>query len=154
MIEKDTFGLGGFELVESSEQGMLSAVARAERGKEHIVFLGWEPHPMNSNFDIAYLEGGDDVFGPNLGGATVHTNVRAGYVKECSNVGKLLQNVKFTLEMENEIMSAILDDGAEPNAAARDWLRQNPDVVDGWLDGVTTFEGGDADAAVKEALGA
>ena len=154
MIDKDTFGLGGFELVESSEQGMLSAVARAERGKEHIVFLGWEPHPMNSNFDIAYLEGGDDIFGPNLGGATVHTNVRAGYVEDCPNAGKLLQNVKFTLGMENEIMSAILDDGAEPNAAARDWLRENPDVVDGWLEGVTTFDGGDADAAVKEALGA
>jgi ABC-type proline/glycine betaine transport system substrate-binding protein len=55
MIENDTFGLGGFELVESSEQGMLSAVARAARSEDHIVFLGWEPHPMNSNFDIAYL---------------------------------------------------------------------------------------------------
>ena len=154
MIDKDTFGLGGFELVESSEQGMLSAVARAERGKEHIVFLGWEPHPMNANFDIAYLEGGDAVFGPNLGGATVHTNVRAGYVEECPNVGQLLKNLKFSLAMENEIMSAILDDGAQPNDAARAWLQQNPDVLDNWLEGVTTFDGGDAAAAVKEALGA
>jgi len=154
MIEKDTFGLGGFELVESSEQGMLSAVARAARGEEHIVFLGWEPHPMNANFDLAYLEGGDDVFGPNLGGATVHTNVRAGYVEECPNVGKFLDNLSFTLQMENEIMGAILDDGAQPNDAARDWLKQNPDVLGGWLEGVTTFDGGDAEAAVKDALGA
>ena len=153
MIEKDTVGLGGFELVESSEQGMLSAVARAERGKEHIVFLGWEPHPMNANFELAYLEGGDDVFGPNLGGATVHTNVRAGYLEECPNVGKFLENLSFTLAMENEIMGAILDDGAQPNDAARDWLKQNPDVLGGWLEGVTTFEGGEAQAAVKEALG-
>jgi glycine betaine/proline transport system substrate-binding protein len=153
MIENDTFGLGSFELVESSEQGMLSAVARAVRNNEHIVFLGWEPHPMNSNFDIAYLEGGDDVFGPNLGGATVLTNVRAGYVEECLNVGQLLKNLAFTLEMENEIMSAILDDGTDPNEAARNWLKQNPEVLDGWLAGVTTFDGGDAEAAVKEALG-
>ena len=154
MIENDTFGLGSFELVESSEQGMLSAVARAVRGKEHIVFLGWEPHPMNSNFDLAYLEGGDEVFGPNLGGATVHTNVRAGYLEECPNVGKLLQNLEFTLEMENQIMGAILDEGTEPNEAARNWLQQNPDVLDSWLEGVTTFDGGDAEAAVNEALGA
>ena len=153
MIEKDSFGLGGFELVESSEQGMLSAVARAARGKEHIVFLGWEPHPMNSNFELAYLEGGDDVFGPNLGGATVHTNVRAGYLEECPNVGKFLQNLVFTLEMENQIMGAILDDKIEPNEAARNWLKQNPDALGAWLEGVTTFEGGDAAAAVKEALG-
>jgi glycine betaine/proline transport system substrate-binding protein len=152
MIENDTFGLGGFELVESSEQGMLSAVARAARSEEHIVFLGWEPHPMNSNFDIAYLEGGDDVFGPNLGGATVLTNVRKGYLEECPNVGQFLQNLSFTLEMENEIMSAILDDGVEPNTAARNWLQENPDVLGDWLDGVTTFDGGDAEAAVREAL--
>jgi glycine betaine/proline transport system substrate-binding protein len=154
MIENDTFGLGGFELVESSEQGMLSAVARAVRNEQHIVFLGWEPHPMNSNFDIAYLEGGDDVFGPDLGGATVHTNVRAGYVEECPNVGQFLQNLEFTLEMENEIMSAILDEGTEPNQAARNWLQDNPGVLDGWLDGVTTFDGGDAQSAVREALDA
>jgi glycine betaine/proline transport system substrate-binding protein len=154
MIENDTFGLGGFELVESSEQGMLSAVARAVRNDEHIVFLGWEPHPMNSNFDIAYLEGGDDVFGPDLGGATVHTNVRAGYLEECPNVGRFLQNLSFTLEMENEIMSAILDDGVEPNTAARNWLQENPDVLDDWLDGVTTFDGGDAESAVRDALDA
>jgi len=109
---------------------------------------------MNSNFELAYLEGGDDIFGPNLGGATVHTNVRAGYLAECPNVGKFLQNLSFTLEMENQIMGAILDDNTEPNEAARNWLQANPDALGGWLEGVTTFEGGDAAVAVKQALGA
>ncbi|MEO1265962.1 MAG: glycine betaine ABC transporter substrate-binding protein, partial [Pseudomonadota bacterium] len=45
MIEKDQFGLSGFKLVESSEQGMLSAAKRAERRDEGVVFLGWAPHP-------------------------------------------------------------------------------------------------------------
>ncbi len=152
MIEKDTFGLKGFEVVESSEAGMLSAVAKAARKKEHLVFLGWEPHPMNANFEMAYLEGGDDVFGPNLGGATVHTNVRKGYVGECPNAGKLVSNLKFTLQMENEIMGAILNDGTDPEKAATNWLKANPGVMDAWLDGVTTFDGGDAMAAAKSAL--
>src|SRR5919106_5078002 len=104
MIDENAFGLEGFELVESSEQGMLAQVARATRGEDPIVFLGWEPHPMNANFDLAYLSGGDDWFGPNFGGATVYTNVRAGYVGECPNAGKLVSNLKFTLGMENEIM--------------------------------------------------
>src|SRR3546814_1598368 len=55
MIEKDAFGLQDFEVVESSEQGMLSQVARAVKSKEDIVFLGWAPHPMNNNFDLVYL---------------------------------------------------------------------------------------------------
>ena len=152
MIEEDAFGLGGFEVVESSEQGMLAQVDRLSRRGEPIVFLGWEPHPMNANYDMSYLEGGDDYFGPDLGGATVHTNTRAGYVAECPNVGTLLENLAFTLPMENEIMGAILDDGADPEAAARDWLAGNPDMVEGWLDGVTTRDGGDARAAVAAAL--
>lgn len=153
MIESDKFELKGFELVESSEQGMLAAVEKAVRNKEHVVFLGWEPHPMNSNFDMEYLSGGDEVFGPNFGGATVYTNVRAGYPEECPNVGKFISNLKFNLEMENEIMSAILDEGKEPKAAAREWLKEHPEVVESWLEGVTTFEGGDAKEAVTKELG-
>ncbi|WP_029006990.1 choline ABC transporter substrate-binding protein [Azospirillum halopraeferens] len=152
MIDAGTFGLKGFELVESSEQGMLAQVSRAENRKEWIVFLGWEPHPMNANHDMVYLSGGDDVFGPDFGGATVHTNVRKGYRTDCPNVGRFVGNVTFTLAMENEIMGAILNDGAEPDAAARAWLKKHPDVALGWLDGVTTFDGGDARAAVAKAL--
>ena len=153
MIEQDAFGLSGFELVESSEQGMLSQVDRATRRQEWIVFLGWEPHPMNKNFDLAYLEGGDEFFGPDIGGATVHTNVRAGYLEECPNLGRLLENLTFSLEMENEVMGAILDEGKAPDQAARDYLQQNPEALDGWLDGVTTFEGEPGLPAVKQALG-
>jgi glycine betaine/proline transport system substrate-binding protein len=153
MIEADAFGLSGFEVLESSEQGMLAQVDRASNRGEPIVFLGWEPHPMNANFDMEYLEGGDDWFGPDLGGAIVATNTRAGYVEECPNVGQFLQNLEFTLEMENEIMGAILNDGADPSVAATEWLTANPAILSGWLDGVTTRDGGDAMEAVNAALG-
>ena len=152
MIDKDAFGLKGFEVVESSEQGMLAQVARASRKKDWVVFLGWEPHPMNANFDMAYLAGGDDWFGPDFGGATVYTNVRAGYTQECTNVGTLLNNLEFTLAMENEIMGAILDDGEDPNDAAAKWLKKNPAILDKWLAGVSTVDGGDGMAAVKKHL--
>ena len=153
MIEADAFGLSGFELVESSEQGMLAQVERLSKREEPIIFLGWEPHPMNANFEMTYLEGGDDWFGPNLGGAEVATNVTAGFVTDCPNVGKFLQNLEFSLAMENEIMGAILNDGADPDEAATAWLSANGGVLDGWLDGVTTKDGGDALAAAKAALG-
>jgi glycine betaine/proline transport system substrate-binding protein len=152
MISADAFGLDGFDVKESSEQGMLAQVGRLSGKNEPIVFLAWEPHPMNANFDLTYLTGGDDYFGPDLGGATVFTNTRAGYVAECPNVGKLLENMSFTLAMENEIMGAILDDGQDPAEAAKAWLAANTDVVGGWLDGVTTLDGGDAAMAVEKAL--
>jgi len=154
MINDAKFGLSGWELVESSEAGMLSQVAKSTQGKKDIVFLGWEPHPMNANFAMKYLTGGDDLFGPNFGGATVYTNVRKGYLDECPNVGKLVKQLKFTLEMENQMMGDILDKGQDPKAATVAWLKAHPDVVKPWLDGVTTFDGsGDALSAVKSGLG-
>ncbi len=154
MIDKDAFGLktAGIELVESSEQGMLAEVARADADGKAIIFLGWEPHPMNANFKMTYLTGGDDFFGPNFGGATVYTNTRGGYVTECPNTGKLLNNLSFSLAMENEIMGAILNDGTDPREAAKAWLAAHPDAWKPWLDGVTTKDGGDAMAAVEAAL--
>nr|WP_244645543.1 choline ABC transporter substrate-binding protein [Salinarimonas ramus] len=153
MIDEDMFGLGSFELVESSEQGMLAQVRRSEDREQGIVFLGWEPHPMNANFDLVYLSGGDDVFGPNYGGAEVFTNVRAGLMEECTNLAQLLTNLEFSLAMENEIMGAILDDGTAPDAAARAWLEQNVDTALSWVEGVTTVEGENGAEAVRAALG-
>ncbi len=152
MIDGNTFALKEFEVVESSEQGMLAQVSRADRKKQAVVFLGWEPHPMNSSFQLTYLEGGDDIFGPNLGGAEVFTNIRAGYAQECANVGQLLSNLTFTLAMENEIMGAIINDEEEPEKAAQNWIAKNPGVLDAWLMNVNTLDGQPGLEAVKKAL--
>ncbi|MEM5474036.1 choline ABC transporter substrate-binding protein [Hoeflea sp. AS60] len=149
MIADPANGLDGFELVESSEAGMLSQAEKAIRNDEWIAFLGWTPHPIMGEMSIAYLDGmGDSGFGA----ATVHTNVRAGYTSECPNAGTLVKNMSFSLSMENKIMDDILK-GEDANAAALAWLKANPDTVKPWLEGVTTFDGGDAAAAVSAKLG-
>lgn len=147
------WGLKGFEVVESSEQGMLAEVERASKKKEPILFLGWAPHPMNTKYDMQYLTGGDDVFGPDFGGANVFTNVRTGWVEQCPNAGKLVTQLVFDLKMENEVMGKILDDGMEGEKAAESWLKANPAVLDKWLAGVTTFDGKPGLEAVKKSLG-
>ena len=149
MIEDKANGLDGFELVESSEAGMLTQAEKAIKAKDWIVFLGWTPHPVMGEMDITYLDGmGDSGFGA----AEVYTNVRAGYVADCPNAGKFISNLKFTLSMENQIMDAILK-GEDAEPAAVTWLKANSDAVGPWLEGVTTKDGGDAAAAVKKALG-
>ena len=153
MIDDDAFGLGDWELVESSEQGMLTQVKRATTRDKWIVFLGWAPHPMNRRFEMDYLAGGDDYFGADFGGATVYTLSSAGYAKKCPNVGNLLKNLKFSLALENEIMGYMLDDGMDPQAAAVKAVKAHPELIDQWLAGVTTMDGGAGSAAVKQSLG-
>jgi len=152
MIAGNKFGLKGFELVESSEQGMLAQVERAGVRSEPIVFLGWEPHPMNTKYALKYLTGGDDVFGPNFGGATIYTNVRAGWPAACPNAAKFIGNLKFSLDIEDVVMGYILNDGLDGEKAAQKWLKANPSAWGGWLDGVTTFDGKPGLEAVKAAL--
>ena len=148
LIEDPANNLQGYELVESSEAGMLTQAEQTMKENGWVVFLGWTPHPIMGEMKIVYLDGmGDSGFGA----ATVHTNVRAGYVTECPNVGKFLGNLKFDLDMEGQMMDAILK-GADANTAATAWLKANSDAVAPWLAGVTTFDGGDAAAAVKAAL--
>ena len=149
IIDSNAFELGGWDIVESSEQGMLAQVRRAAKRDEWVVFLGWAPHPMNVEFDIEYLSGGDDYFGPNFGGATVHTQVRAGYVEECPNVGKLLNQLNFTIPLESEGMGYIIEDGEDADEAAIRLIKKHPDLLNTWLAGVTTVNGADGLAAVK-----
>lgn len=141
MIAEDKFGLGDWELVESGEQAMLAQVARNDAAGRPSVFLAWAPHPMNVKLKITYLAGGDAEFGPDFGGATVHTVARKDWVAQCPNLAKLFTQLTFTVDQENALMGRILDDGADATAAAKAWIAANPEAAAKWLEGVTTLDG-------------
>lgn len=150
MVQHNDFGLGKFKVNESSEQGMLSQVSRAIAAQQPIVFLAWEPHPMNMHFHITYLTGGDKIFGAS---ASVNTIVRNGYAQECPNVGRLLKQLVFTVQAENEMMQAISENHVPAPLATKQWLKAHPEVLDKWLAGVVTTDGAPALPAVRAFLG-
>ena len=152
MIDTNQYGLGGFKLVQSSEAGMLVTVDRAVRDKKWVVFLGWEPHPMNIQIKMNYLSGGDAVFGPNYGEARVYTLTNPDFLSRCPNAGKLVSNLRFTTQLENQLMIPVMAK-VRPADAAKDYLKKNPQVLDAWLAGVKTVDGKDGLPAVKQYLG-
>jgi glycine betaine/proline transport system substrate-binding protein len=152
MIDAKSFGLDGWTLVESSEQSMLSQVARKERSKDWIVFLAWEPHQMNTKFQVNYLDGDTQYFGPNYGSATVNTVSRKGYTAQCPNVGRLFSQLEFTVDMENKAITDVLDQKIDAKTAGMRQMKANPKMVETWLAEVKTFGGEDGLAAVKKML--
>lgn len=152
MIDTNQFGLGGFKLIESSEAGMLVTVDRAIRDKKWVLFLGWEPHPMNIQIDMKYLTGSDGVFGPNDGEARVYTLTAPDFLTRCPNAGKLVSNLRFTTQLENVVMQSVMNK-EKPTDAAKAYLKKNPQVLDTWLAGVKTYDGKDGLPAVKAYLG-
>lgn len=149
IIANNEFNLGGWKLVESSEQAMLAQVQRAVKRERFIAFLGWTPHPMNVQLKMHYLTGGEKWFGSS---GSVYTLTRKGYAQVCPNPAKLLSNLSFSLEMENTIMANVVDNKVSYDDAAKAWIKANPSQLDGWLKGVTTRDGGDALAALKARL--
>lgn len=152
MLAAQSYALNGWTLVESSEQGMLSQVARKQRGEQWIVFLAWEPHQMNNHFKLVYLDGDDQYFGPRFGSASVNTVARRGYRAACPNVGKLFTQLTFNVALEHATMADMLDKKQTARAAALRQLRAHSELVNAWLAGVTTRSGADAAAAVRTRL--
>ena len=154
MISDKAFGLGDWKIVESSETGMLTQVARAVRDKQWIGFLAWEPHLMNTEFHLTYLSGGDTYFGPDYGGATVNTVARSGFTAECANLARLFKQMTFDVAIENQMIARVLRDKASLETAARQALSARPTMLEKWLDGVTTVTGANGLQAVRASLDA
>ena len=133
LIAKNTYGLGSWKLVESSEQGMLTEVKHAVSRGEWILFFGWRPHPMNTAIPMAYLKDPLSKWGPGGGASEVHTIISRSFAQRFPDLVPFFRNLHFTLEMENELMHQILDQKVEPAVAARAWIAAHPDVVQGWL---------------------
>jgi glycine betaine/proline transport system substrate-binding protein len=154
MLDAKSYGLEGWSLVESGEQGMLTQVARKARNKDWIVFLAWEPHQMNVKFNLTYLDGDKEYFGPNFGNAMVRTLARKGFAAQCPNVAKLFSQLVFTVDMENKLITDVLEQKKDVKAAATEQLKAHPELLGDWLAGVSSRTGEDGLAAVRKALAA
>lgn len=152
IIADQSYGLKGWQLVASSEAGMLSQVMRAESAHKWIVFLAWEPNEMNVRFKITYLSGGSQYFGPDYGAATVYTLGRPGLGAQCPNLAHLISQVKFDVDAENELLGQVSGGKTQAEPAVRAYLAAHPAVLADWLKGVTTLDGKPALPVVKAAL--
>jgi len=154
MISDGAYDLSDWSLVESSEAAMLAQVRRATNREEWVVFLGWAPHPMNRNIEMEYLTGGEDYFGPDQGGATVHTLITAGYAEQCPNVARFLEQFTVSVEERNEGEAYVMDDEMSNREAARALIESRPELLERWLEGVSTRDGeDDALEVVRQSLG-
>ena len=147
-IDDPANNMKDWQLVELSEQAMLSQADKEMTKKNWIVFLGWTPHPVMAacrsliSADLKRM-----ASDRRRSTRSLEQDIPA----ECPNVGKLLQNAKFTIDMESAVMEDILG-GKDAEASASIWFKSNPGMND-WLNGVSRVDGAEGLAAVKKHLG-
>jgi len=149
MIENDTYGLGDWEIVESSTNGMLSEVeSRVDEG-EWVAFTGWEPHWMNNKFDMCLLEDPEEAWG---GTSHVETLLNAEFAEGNPELDKFFGQMIVNKDIQANLIDQIDNSGKEPEQVALDWLNGNTELTDQWLDGVKAADGTDGAEALKSYL--
>ncbi|MCK0767413.1 ABC transporter substrate-binding protein [Chromohalobacter canadensis] len=151
-IDNDTWGLGDWQLVDTSTVGMLSAARDSISREEPIVWVGWTPHWMNLELPMRYLDDSKNLFGEGNGASQVLTLMSADYAEANPNLTTFFENFTFTAEQQSWMIKAFGLDEKELDTVATTWIEDHPDRVEEMLDGVTTADGDAAWPVVQEAL--
>ncbi len=120
-----------FILLDGSDAAMTAALDRAYNQQQPIIVTSWRPHWMWAAYDLKYLEDPDGIFGD---AETINTVVNAEWAENApADVMAFLDNFYWTGEDMGAVMLSITQEDMEPMDAARAWIADNRDIVDGWL---------------------
>jgi glycine betaine/proline transport system substrate-binding protein len=108
---------------------MIAELTRAEKRNESIVVTGWVPHWMFAKWKLKFLEDPKGVYGA---AETVDNIGSKDLATKAPEVVEFLK--KFSWKSKDEIGEVMLaiQDGAKPEAAAKDWVAKHPDRVKEW----------------------
>lgn len=151
-IDDDVWGLGDWQLVDTSTVGMLSAARDAISREEAIVWVGWTPHWMNLELPMRYLDDPRDLFGANNGESDVLTVMRGDYAEAHANLVTLFSQITFRAEEQSWMIREYGLEERDIEAVAEQWIGDNAERVEAMLVGVTDRDGNPAWPAVREAF--
>lgn len=133
----EDYGLTDWTLVEGSSSAMTAMLEKAIKNEEPIIITGWTPHWMFNKYDLKFLEDPQKSYGE---AEEIHTIVRKGLEKDKPTAYEFLKRFNWTPEEMGEMMIAI-QDGVDPDQAAKDWVEAHQDKVAEWTKGLSPVNG-------------
>ncbi len=118
-----------YDVVQSSEAAMMTALEKAYRNNEWIAITGWSPHWMFAKYDLKYLEDPENTYGDAEG---IHTLANKDFTKDNPEVADMLKKFKMD-DQQIGSLESLINDGMKPEDAAKQWIQDNRDIVDSWL---------------------
>ena len=123
------YDLTGYKLQASSGAAMTSELGRAYAKKDPIAVTGWVPHWMFAKWKLRFLDDPKGVYGA---AETVNSIGSKGLEAKAPEVANFLQKFSWNSKDEiGEVMLAI-QEGAKPEAAAKEWVAKHPQRVAEW----------------------
>lgn len=135
----DKYGLKdkNWQLQPSSTAAMTSTLDKAIKDKRPIVITGWQPHWMFTKYKIKFLKDPKNVYGK---AEHIDTVVRKGLKKDKPEAYTILDRFHWNREEMSSVMLKV-NNGEDPNKAAKNWIKKNPDMVKQWTKGVKKVHG-------------
>ncbi|MDA2809062.1 glycine betaine ABC transporter substrate-binding protein [Nocardiopsis sp. RSe5-2] len=120
-----------YKLVESSTPSMLEALDTAVADEEPIVVTLWHPHAAYDQYDLKDLEDPEGAMGD---AEEMKVAGRDGFSDDHPEVAEWMK----AFELDDEQLAGLLtkvrvDNKDDPEKGAREWLSENPDVLEGWM---------------------
>lgn len=117
-------------LVSSSGAAMTASLRDSIRSEQPIVVTGWKPHWMFARWDLEFLEDPKTVYGEE---ENIHTIARPGIASALPEVVSFLKAFELDDQQIGSLMDA-MNESASEEAAARQWISDHEELVEGWLD--------------------
>lgn len=128
------------QLVEASTPAMLAELRNAYAAREPIVFLRWEPHWMNAEYDLRYLEDPKDAQGEFNDPARITSIVNENLSESEPVAYALLEEISLDADQINQ-MELKINEAGDPIRGVESWLEDNREVVEPWIEAARESEG-------------
>ena len=124
--------ISDWELEAPSTGAMLASVDEAIQNEEEFVFVAWTPHWMFLEYDIKMLGDPDFVYGE---AEDIYTFTRLGFAEDHPEANEIVDRFFWKID-DMESVTLAMQNGTDNRTAAQNWINENRETVDSWLEGV------------------
>lgn len=148
-IRSGLYDLQGWHVVSSSKAAMLAQAKHSINRQQWVAFLGWQPHWMNTEFNLKYLKDPKNMWAH---GSRVVTIANKQFLEENSPIARFLKQFVVKSKTQEGWVRQYRGRKIDKTAVAGDWIMQHENVVGQWLRGVKALNGKPASEMVHRAF--
>src|SRR5690625_1664430 len=130
----EEYGLDQWTLTTSSEAAMLTELQTAIANEEPIIVPLWKPHWAFGDMDLKMIEDPEEIYGGE--GDQIYTVARNDLEEDAPRAYKVLEQYVENYDMLDEMMPKVYVDEEDVADVVKEFLDNNQDMVDEWLDGI------------------
>jgi glycine betaine/proline transport system substrate-binding protein len=133
-------------VVAGSEAALMTAIQQAETDQKPLLLQFWQPHWMPPNAKLTEVKlpditaacdasrvAGDGGYACDYPIDVLYKAANAGLEAKNKAAFDFLSKFTITTEQQNAVGQRMESDGLSADAAAKEWVDANPDVVNAWV---------------------